>query len=132
MCRYIWNWHWFKEFETELKIIQTNVENNTKNVSNAIRNCILDVYVTSFNNLKGFLHSSTVLNFGKALDDDPKQRYVMPKNAQEELEFLMTLVQAFESDLLVSWMKSKPSKPVSEELDFGAFTQEAWIKIKLG
>ena len=71
-----------------------------------------------------------------ALDDDPKQRYVMPKNAQEELEFLMTLAQAFEShpkfvDLLVSWMKSKPSKPVSQELDFGAFTQEAWIKIKL-
>ena len=74
------------------------------------------------------------VNFGKALDDDPKQRYVMPKNSQEELEFLMTLVQAFESqfvDLLVSWMKSKPSKPVSEELDFGAFTQEAWIRMKI-
>ena len=84
--------------------------------------------------MKGFLHSSTVLNFGKALDDDPKQRYVMPKNSQEELEFLMTLVQAFESkfvDLLVSWMKSKPSKPVSEELDFGAFTQEAWMRMKI-
>ena len=73
------------------------------------------------------------VNFGKALDDDPKQRYVMPKNAQEELEFLMAVVQAFEShpkfvDLLVSWMKSKP---VSQELDFGAFTQEAWMRMKI-
>ena len=59
-----------------------------------------------------------------------------PETAQEELEFLMTLAQAFEShpkfvDLLVSWMKSKPSKPVSEELDFGAFTQEAWMRMKI-
>ena len=56
-----------------------------------------------------------------------------PETAQEELEFLMT-VQAFEShqkvvDLLVSFMKSKP---VSEKLEFGPFTFEAWFKTKLG
>ena len=32
----------------KFKIIQTNVENFTKNVSSGIRNCILDVYVTFF------------------------------------------------------------------------------------
>ena len=76
------------------------------------------------------------VNFGKALDDDPKQRYVMPKNAQEELEFLMTLVQAFKShqkfvDLLDSLMKSKPQS-VSEELNTGPFTLEAWLRTRFG
>ena len=72
------------------------------------------------------------VNLGKALDDDPETRYVMAKNAQEELDFLMTLVQAFESHpkivpLLVSLMKSKPA--VFEKMEFGPFTQEAWLKI---
>ena len=43
------------EFETEMKIISTKVENYTENVSKATRNCILDVYVTNFNSLKRFV-----------------------------------------------------------------------------
>ena len=47
------------EFETEMKIISTKVENYTKNVSKATRNCILDVYVTYFCSLKCFLLKET-------------------------------------------------------------------------
>ena len=47
------------EFETEMKIISTKVENYTKNVSKAARNCILDVYVTYFCSLKCFLLKET-------------------------------------------------------------------------
>ena len=61
------------------------------------------------------------MNLGKAIDDDQEKRYVMRKNAALELEFLITLVQAFEShqkivDLLDSLMKSKP---VSEVIEIG-------------
>jgi len=74
------------------------------------------------------------MNFGKALDEGPKTRYAMPKNAQEELEFLIIIVQAFESqfvDLLDSLMKSKPQS-VSEELNTGPFTLKAWLRVRLG
>ena len=37
------------------------------------------------------------VNFGKAVDDDPENISATAKNAQEELKFLMTLAQAFES-----------------------------------
>ena len=60
------------------------------------------------------------MNLGKAIDDDQEKRYVMRKNAELELEFLITLVQAFESHQkfvdLVSLMKSKP---VSEVIEIG-------------
>ena len=60
------------------------------------------------------------VNFGKAIADDQEKRYVMRKNAELELEFLITLVQAFESHQkivdLVSLMKSKP---VSEVIEIG-------------
>ena len=57
----------------------------------------------------------------KAVDEGSEKRYAMPKNAQEELTFLMSLVEAFEShpkfvNLLVSLMKSKP---VSEKIEIG-------------
>ena len=68
---------------------------------------------------KAFLLPREV-NFGKAIDDDQEKRYVMRKNAELELEFLITLVQAFESHQkivdLVSLMKSKP---VSEVIEIG-------------
>ena len=47
------------ECETEMKIVSTKVENDTKNVSKATRNCILDVYVTYFCSLKCFLLKET-------------------------------------------------------------------------
>ena len=70
------------------------------------------------------------VNFGKVIDDDQEKRYVMRKNAELELEFLITLVQAFEShqkivDLLDCLMKSKP---VPEELEIEPFTFKAWLK----
>ena len=42
-----------------MKIISTKIENDTKNVSKATRNCILDVYVTYFCSLKCFLLKET-------------------------------------------------------------------------
>ena len=73
------------------------------------------------------------MNLGKAIDDDQEKRYVMRKNAALELEFLITLVQAFEShqkivDLLDSLMKSKP---VPEELEIEPFTFKAWLKTRI-
>ena len=73
------------------------------------------------------------MNLGKAIDDDQEKRYVMRKNAELELEFLITLVQAFEShqkivDLLDSLMKSKP---VPEELEIEPFTFKAWLNTRL-
>ena len=73
------------------------------------------------------------MNLGKAIDDDQEKRYVMRKNAALELEFLITLVQAFEShqkivDLLDSLMNSKP---VPEELEIEPFTFKAWLKTRL-
>ena len=47
------------EFETEMKIISTKVENYIKNVSNATRICILDVFVTFFCSLKCFVKKET-------------------------------------------------------------------------
>ena len=81
---------------------------------------------------KAFLLPREV-NFGKAIDDDQEKRYVMRKNAELELEFLVTLVQAFEShqkivDLLDSLMKSKP---VPEELEIEPFTFKAWLKTRI-
>ena len=69
---------------------------------------------------KAFLLPREV-NLGKAVDEDPEKRYAMPKNAQEELTFLMKLIQAFDShpkivDVLVSL---KQSKPVSEDIEIG-------------
>ena len=73
------------------------------------------------------------VNFGKAIADDQEKRYVMRKNAELELEFLITLVQAFESHqkivyLLDSLMKSKP---VPEELEIEPFTFNAWLNTTL-
>ena len=73
------------------------------------------------------------MNLGKAIDDDQEKRYVMRKNAALELEFLITLVQAFEShqkivDLLDSLMNSKP---VPEELEIEPFTFKAWLKTRI-
>ena len=67
---------------------------------------------------KAFLLPREV-NLGKAVD--PEKRYAMPKNVQEELTFLMKLIQAFDShpkivDVLVSL---KQSKPVSEDIEIG-------------
>ena len=81
---------------------------------------------------KAFLLPREV-NFGKAMDDDQEKRYVMRKNAELELEFLITLVQAFEShqkivDLLDSLMNSKP---VPEELEIEPFTFKAWLKTRI-
>ena len=69
---------------------------------------------------KAFLLPREV-NLGKAVDEDPEKRYAMPKNTQEELTFLMKLIQAFDShpkivDVLVSL---KQSKPVSEDIEIG-------------
>ena len=60
---------------------------------------------------KAFLLPREV-NLGKAVDEDPEKRYAMPKNTQEELTFLMKLIQAFDShpkivDVLVSLKQSK-------------------------
>ena len=74
-------------------------------------------------------------------DDDPEKRAAMPKNAQEELKFLITLFQAFEShqkfvDLWTSLMNSDPEKPASENakdlIKTGPFTPPAWLEMKRG
>ena len=74
-------------------------------------------------------------------DDDPEKRAAMPKNAQEELKFLITLFQAFEShqkfvDLWTSLMNSDPEKTVSENakdlIKTGPFTPRAWLEMKRG
>ena len=71
------------------------------------------------------------VNLGKAVDDDPEKISATAKNAQEELKFLMTLAQAFEShprvvDLLVSLMKSNQNNEI------GPFTLRAWLELKRG
>ena len=65
-------------------------------------------------------------------DDDPEKRAAMPKNAQEELKFLMTLVQAFGSHpkFVVLWGSLPKSKPASENIDIGPFTLRAWLQLK--
>ena len=70
------------------------------------------------------------VNFGKVIDDDQEKRYVMRKNAELELEFLITLVQAFESDqkIVDSLDSLMKSKPVPEELEIEPFTFKAWLK----
>ena len=60
------------------------------------------------------------VNLGKAIDEDPEKSYAHAKTALEELQIMITLVQAFESHPkfvdLVSLMKSKP---VSEVIEIG-------------
>ena len=75
-------------------------------------------------------------------DDDPEKRAAMPespKNAQEELKFLITLFQAFEShqkfvDLWTSLMNSDPEKTASENakdlIKTAPFTPRAWFEMK--
>ena len=65
-------------------------------------------------------------------DDNQEKRSATAKNAQEELKFLMTLVQAFGSHpkFVVLWGSLPKSKPASENIDIGPFTLRAWLQLK--
>jgi len=73
----------------------------------------------------------------KSHENGPEKKS-MPKNAQEELKFLMTLFEAFESHqkfvgLWDSLMKSKPKSENFEDLiRNGPFTPRAWLELKRG
>ena len=65
-------------------------------------------------------------------DDNQEKRSATAKNAQKELKFLMTLVQAFGSHpkFVVLWGSLPKSKPASENIDIGPFTLHAWLQLK--
>ena len=65
-------------------------------------------------------------------EDNQGKRSAMPKNAHEELKFLMTLVQAFGSHpkFVVLWGSLPKSKPACENIDIGPFTLRAWLQLK--
>ena len=73
-------------------------------------------------------------------DDDPEKRAAMPespKNAQEELKFLITLFQESHQkfvDLWTSLMNSDPEKTASENakdlIKTAPFTPRAWFEMK--
>ena len=65
-------------------------------------------------------------------DDNQEKRSATAKNAQEELKFLMTLVQAFGSHpkFVVLWGSLPKSKPACENIDIGPFTLRAWLQLK--
>ena len=69
--------------------------------------------------------------------DDPEKRAAMPKNAQEELKFLITLFQESHQkfvDLWTSLMNSDPEKTASENakdlIKTAPFTPRAWFEMK--
>ena len=69
----------------------------------------------------------------KSRENGPEKKS-MPKNAQEELEFLTTLFEAFESHqkFVGLWESLMKSKKEDFEEHLGPFTPRAWLELKRG